>query len=43
MEYVPEKAELDDGIDEDLKKVFEKFSFREAAGTEVNSPFKQQL
>ncbi|PPS09551.1 hypothetical protein GOBAR_AA11096 [Gossypium barbadense] len=34
VEYVPEKAELDDGIDEEFRKVFEKFSFWEAAGSE---------
>lgn len=37
VEYVPEKAELDDGIDEEFRKVFEKFSFWEAAGSEVKS------
>ena len=35
VEYVPERAELDDGIDEEFRKVFEKFSFWEAAGYEV--------
>ncbi|XWS12686.1 hypothetical protein CRYUN_Cryun37aG0111600 [Craigia yunnanensis] len=34
VEYVPERAELDDGIDEEFRKVFEKFSFWEAAGSE---------
>ncbi|GKV45859.1 hypothetical protein SLEP1_g52892 [Rubroshorea leprosula] len=30
VEYVPEKAELDDGMDEEFRKVFEKFSFQES-------------
>lgn len=35
MEYVPEKAELEDGIDEEFRKIFEKFSFQDSAGAEV--------
>ncbi|XWS18347.1 hypothetical protein CRYUN_Cryun32bG0035900 [Craigia yunnanensis] len=35
IEYVPERAELDDGIDEEFIKVVEKFGFREAAGSET--------
>lgn len=31
MEYVPEKAELDGALDEEFRKVFEKFNFTEAA------------
>ena len=27
IEYVLEKAELDEGIDEEFRKIFEKFSF----------------
>lgn len=34
MEYVPEKAELDDN-DEEFRKIFEKFSFHDIAGLEV--------
>ncbi|XP_022886326.1 splicing factor 3B subunit 2 isoform X2 [Olea europaea var. sylvestris] len=36
VEYVPEKAELYGGLDEEFRKVFEKFSFKESAGTEEN-------
>ncbi|KAA0049983.1 splicing factor 3B subunit 2 [Cucumis melo var. makuwa] len=36
IEYVPEKAELDDSLDEDFRKVFEKFTFSEVAGAEEN-------
>ncbi|KAL3741859.1 hypothetical protein ACJRO7_017347 [Eucalyptus globulus] len=36
VEYVPEKAELDDGLDDEFRKVFEKFSFHEAVGSEDN-------
>ncbi|XP_038890808.1 splicing factor 3B subunit 2 [Benincasa hispida] len=36
IEYVPEKAELDDNLDEEFRKVFEKFSFSEVAGAEEN-------
>lgn len=35
VEYVPEKAELDDVMDEEFRKIFEKFSFQESAGSEV--------
>lgn len=35
VEYVPEKAELDGMLDEELRKVFEKFNFMENAVTEV--------
>lgn len=35
MEYVPEKAELDDSLPEEFRKVFEKFSFSETAASEV--------
>ena len=31
MEYVPEKAEIDDPFLEDYKKIFEKFSFSDSA------------
>lgn len=46
MEYVPEKAELDDNLDDEFRKVFEKFSFRDATGSEVRGLlhfFKFQL
>lgn len=35
MEYVPEQADFDDGMDEEFRKIFEKFTFRETAGTQV--------
>lgn len=35
MEYVPEKAELDPGMDEEFRRIFEKFSFQDSAGAEV--------
>lgn len=35
MEYVPEKAELDGDLDEEFRKVFEKFTFKEVSGSEV--------
>nr|GMC88197.1 splicing factor 3B subunit 2 [Ipomoea batatas] len=34
VEYVPEKAELDGALDEEFRKVFEKFNFTEAATEE---------
>lgn len=34
VEYVPEKAELDDSLPEEFRKVFEKFSFSETAASE---------
>lgn len=34
IKYVPEKADLDDDLLEDFKKVFEKFTFREPEGDE---------
>ncbi|XP_052183349.1 uncharacterized protein LOC127795607 [Diospyros lotus] len=36
VEYVPEKAELDGDLDEEFRKVFEKFSFMESMGSEEN-------
>ncbi|XAR66437.1 hypothetical protein NMG60_11012672 [Bertholletia excelsa] len=36
VEYVPEEAELDGDLDDEFRKVFEKFSFKEAAGSEEN-------
>lgn len=35
VEYVPEKAELEDGMDDEFRKIFEKFSFQDSAGAEV--------
>ncbi|XP_068652603.1 uncharacterized protein [Aristolochia californica] len=32
IEYVPEKADFEDGLIEDFKHIFEKFSFSDAAG-----------
>ena len=34
IEYVPEKAELEDGMDE-FRSIFEKFNFLQSAGSEV--------
>lgn len=34
IEYVPEKAELDEGMDEEFRKIFEKFSFSDVTGSE---------
>ena len=31
IEYVPEKAELDDPLLDDFKAIFEKFTFKDAA------------
>uniref|UniRef100_A0A3Q7FR37 PSP proline-rich domain-containing protein n=1 Tax=Solanum lycopersicum TaxID=4081 RepID=A0A3Q7FR37_SOLLC len=36
VEYVPEKAELDGEFDEEFRKVFEKFTFTDATGSEEN-------
>ncbi|KAK4271503.1 hypothetical protein QN277_020191 [Acacia crassicarpa] len=36
IEYVPEKAELDENFDEEFRKIFEKFSFTDVTGTEDN-------
>ncbi|CAI9787918.1 unnamed protein product [Fraxinus pennsylvanica] len=36
VEYVPEKAELDGDLDEEFRKVFEKFNFTGSAGSEEN-------
>lgn len=36
IEYVPEKAELVDGMDDEFRKIFEKFTFNDTAGSEVN-------
>ncbi|KAI8000509.1 Splicing factor 3B subunit 2 [Camellia lanceoleosa] len=36
VEYVPEKAELDGDLDDEFRKVFEKFSFKEIVGSEEN-------
>lgn len=36
VEYVPEKAELDGEFDEEFRKVFEKFTFTDATGSEVH-------
>jgi splicing factor 3B subunit 2 len=34
IEYVPEKAELEDGMDE-FRNIFEKFNLLQSAGSEV--------
>uniref|UniRef100_A0A2P2L7X5 Uncharacterized protein MANES_16G024600 n=2 Tax=Rhizophora mucronata TaxID=61149 RepID=A0A2P2L7X5_RHIMU len=36
VEYVPEKADLEDGMDEEFRKIFEKFSFLENVSSEDN-------
>ncbi|KAL3519714.1 hypothetical protein ACH5RR_017863 [Cinchona calisaya] len=36
VEYVPEKAELDGDLDDEFRKIFEKFSFKDPAGSEEN-------
>jgi len=35
IEYVPEKAELVEGMDEEFRKIFEKFTFTDATALEV--------
>jgi len=35
IEYVPEKAELVEGMDEEFRKIFEKFSFADVTALEV--------
>lgn len=35
VEYVPEKADIDEGFLEEFKSVIEKFNFRNYAGGEV--------
>ncbi|KAL6989372.1 hypothetical protein U1Q18_015122 [Sarracenia purpurea var. burkii] len=36
VEYVPEKTELDGDFDDEFRKVFEKFSFKDTLGSEEN-------
>ncbi|XP_075665551.1 uncharacterized protein LOC142635243 [Castanea sativa] len=36
VEYVPEPAELDDGMDEEFRKIFSQLSFRETSATQDN-------
>ncbi|KAL6981009.1 hypothetical protein U1Q18_022644 [Sarracenia purpurea var. burkii] len=36
VEYIPEKTELDGDYDEEFRKVFEKFSFKDTLGSEEN-------
>ncbi|KAL7618793.1 hypothetical protein Lser_V15G04473 [Lactuca serriola] len=36
IEYVPEKAELDGYFDDEFRKIFEKFTFKETAASEEN-------
>ncbi|CAI9087515.1 OLC1v1021596C1 [Oldenlandia corymbosa var. corymbosa] len=36
VEYVPEKAELDGDFDDEFRKIFEKFSFKDSTGSEEN-------
>ncbi|GLT63762.1 hypothetical protein SLA2020_363010 [Shorea laevis] len=43
VEYVPEKAELDDGMDEEFRKVFEKFSFQESVSEDVEKKDESAL
>ncbi|TXG72189.1 hypothetical protein EZV62_000768 [Acer yangbiense] len=37
IEYEAEKAELEDGIDDEFRKIFDKFRFRDAAGSEEDN------
>lgn len=39
IEYIPEKAGLDEALDDEFRKIFEKFSFHEKAGLEVTGLF----
>lgn len=41
VEYIPEKAELDGVLDEELRKVFEKFKFTDVAVSEVRELCKK--
>ncbi|KAI7986649.1 Phosphatidylinositol 4-kinase alpha 1 [Camellia lanceoleosa] len=36
VEYVPEKAEFDGHLNEEFRKVFEKFNFKEIVGSKEN-------
>lgn len=36
IEYIPEKAELDGAFDDEFRKIFEKFTFKETAASEEN-------
>ena len=40
IEYVPEKAELIEGMDEEFRKIFEKFSFADVTALEVKLMFQ---
>lgn len=35
MEYVPEQPEFEDGFDDEFRKIFDKFNFRESVASEV--------
>ncbi|CAL9233046.1 unnamed protein product, partial [Arabidopsis halleri] len=35
VEYVPEQPELEDGFDDEFRKIFDKFNFRESVVSEV--------
>lgn len=37
IEYVPDKAEIDGIVDEEFKKIFEKFSFTQPVVSEVET------
>ena len=39
IEYVPEKAAVLGDLEDEFRKVFEKFTFRESAASEVRSIF----
>ena len=43
MEYVPKPDELDDGMDEEFRKIFSQFSFRETTATQVRGIFPPSL
>ncbi|XP_062013215.1 uncharacterized protein LOC133729668 [Rosa rugosa] len=42
IEYVPEKAELNEDMDEEFRKIFEKFTFKNAAGVEEEKKDESQ-
>ncbi|XP_050367780.1 uncharacterized protein LOC126786108 [Argentina anserina] len=42
IEYVPEKAELNEDMDEEFRKIFEKFTFKNAEGVEEEKKDESQ-
>lgn len=37
IEYVPEKAEFEDGFNDEFKEIFEKFNFREPVASDEDA------